>query len=57
MFDTSGTKTGRKYCVSLSAGRMPGFKELAVSGAADLTGRQVGRRRESDEPADRPVPS
>jgi hypothetical protein len=57
MFDTSGTKTGRKYCVSLGSGRMPSFKEPAVSGTADLTGRLVGRRRESGEPADWPVPS
>jgi hypothetical protein len=36
---------------------MPGFQESAVTGAADLTGRRVGRRRESGGPADRPVPS
>jgi hypothetical protein len=38
----------------MGADRMPGFKEPAVPGAADLTGRQVGRRR---KPGERLVPS
>jgi hypothetical protein len=35
----------------------PAVCRVSVPGAADLTGRQVGRRRKPGEPADRPVPS